>query len=107
MIPLFRTLNELMAITQSRSYLIKSSEKNEQKNFSISRDKFNMVERSQNRKKEIILPSLPKLKRRKWKKSKEAVRKFLDNLDYNNQIQSSLDLTLLERQKSYEHKDIA
>ena len=107
MIPFFRSLNELMAITQSRHSLIKNYEEKEQKELSRSTDELYKLDRTENRKDKIILPSLPKLKRRKWIKSKEAVSKFLDNLDYNNQIQSSLDLTLLERQRSYENKEIA
>ena len=38
---------------------------------------------------------------------KEAVSRFFDELDYNNQIQSSYDLTLWESQKKYDHHDIA
>ena len=107
MIPFFRSLNELMAITQSRYSLIKSYEEKEQKEHSRSTDELDRLGKRENRKDKIILPSIPKSKRRKWIKSKEAVSKFLDNLDYNNQIQSSLDLTLLERQQSYENKEIA
>ena len=55
----------------------------------------------------IKLPNIPRSKRRKWVKSKEAVSRFLDELDYNNQIQSSYDLTLLERQKSYDQNNAA
>ena len=107
MIPFFRSLNELMAITQSRTYLIKSGGKSEIKAFYKNINGQKKPEKNGNGKKAVTLPSLPKSKRRKWIKSKEAVSKFLDNLDYNNQIQSSLDLTLLERQQKYEHKDIA
>ena len=58
-------------------------------------------------KKLITLPDIPKLKRSKWVKSKEAVSRFFDELDYNNQIQSSYDLTLLERQNSYQKNNAA
>ena len=107
MIPFFRSLNELMAITQMKSIPIKRSEESEQKDSLRFTDEQNKLDKSNNRKNEIILPSLPKSKRRKWIKKKEAISRFFDNLDYNNQIQSSLDLTLLEHQQTYEHKDIA
>ena len=55
----------------------------------------------------ISLPNITQLKRRKWVKSKEAVSKFFDELDYNNQIQSSYELTLLERQKNYDKNNVA
>ena len=107
MIPFFRSLNELMAITQTKSILIKRSEENEQKDLLSYKNEQNMLDKSENSEKKIILPSLPKSKRRKWIKKKEAISRFFDNLDYNNQIQSSLDLTLLEHQQTHEHKDIA
>tara|TARA_Y100001968_G_scaffold181432_1_gene166140 strand:+ start:2418 stop:2741 length:324 start_codon:yes stop_codon:yes gene_type:complete len=107
MIPFFRSLNELMAITQTKSILIKRSEENEQKDLLSYKNEQNMLDKSENSEKKIILPSLPKSKRRKWIKKKEAISRFFDKLDYNNQIQSSLDLTLLEHQQTHEHKDIA
>ena len=107
MIPFFRSLNELMAITQSNAKSQKIYENNERTKYSIIKDKKTNLNKSVKMKKKIILPNLPKSNRRKWIKSKEAVSKFLDNFDYNNQIQSSLDLTLLERQNKYEHRDIA
>ena len=55
----------------------------------------------------INLPNLPKMTRRKWIKSKGFVSKFLDGLDYNNQIQSSYELTLLERQINNSQDDVA
>ena len=55
----------------------------------------------------ISLPNIPELKIRKWVKSKEAVSRFFDELDYNNQIQSSYDLTLLESQKSFDQNNVA
>ncbi len=36
--------------------------------------------------------------RRKWMQNKKSVSRFIDDLDYNNQIQSSYDLILLGRQ---------
>ena len=105
MIPFIRSLTELMVITQSRTTLTKSSDKKSQNNFLTKTN--DHINYNQNEKKKIILPSLPKSKIKKWIKSKEAVSRFFDNLDYNNQIQSSLDLTLLERQNIYDQQDVA
>ncbi|WP_269606425.1 hypothetical protein [Prochlorococcus marinus] len=58
-------------------------------------------------KKIVELPNLPKTIRRKWIQNKEYISKFIDELDYNNQIQSSYDLTLLERQNKINKQDIA
>ena len=106
MIPFIRSLNELMLITQSRS---RSSNYSEDSKYKKS---FNINEAKADRKGPkhedvILLPKIPKNRRPKWIKSKEAISRFFDELDYNNQIQSSYDLTLLEIQKSYDHHDIA
>ena len=57
--------------------------------------------------KKIDLPDLPKSIRRKWIKNKESISRFIDDLDYNNQIQSSYDLTLLARQNRDNKKEVA
>ena len=106
MIPFTKSLKELMLITKSRDP-VKTSSDNKDYNF--------LTEDSGQRKryirskdyKKIDLPDLPKATRRKWRKSKEVVSKFFDELDYNNQIQSTYDITLMERQKNYRHKDAA
>ena len=106
MIPLVRTLSELMAITTSRD-LIKEASQDDKKDTPtleyLQRGKHitSIVE------KQIGLPHLPKKTRRKWIKSKEAVSKFFDGLDYNNQIQSSYDLTLIARQSKTNERDVA
>ena len=53
------------------------------------------------------LPDLPKINRQKWRKGKEVVSRFFDELDYNNQIQSSYELTLLDRQNKNDRHDAA
>ena len=106
MIPLVRTIAELMVITDDRN---KHNKKLVNYNFK-SLDKIIHQDTENNKisdKKKVILPDIPKNTRRKWIKSREAVSKFFDNLDYNNQIQSSYDITLLESQKNYDHQDIA
>ena len=46
----------------------------------------------------MSLSDLPKTIRHKWIQNKKIVSRFIDELDYNNQIPSSYDLTLIERQ---------
>ena len=106
MIPLVRSLSELIVITQSRDQY---SEKNERKEAHISSDKTTQSNKEMNYidKKSVRLPGLPNIKRRKWKKGKKAILRFFDELDYNNQIQSSYDLTLLKRQNDYDQHDAA
>ena len=106
MIPFIRSLAELMAITESRktqedlnrNYASYSStmDSGQRKRYTRSLDK-----------KDIDLPSLPKKVRRNWINRKEKLSRFVDELDYNNQIQSSYDLTLLERQNKRDTQDVA
>ena len=106
MIPFIKSFTELMLITNRREIRSEESE---------IKDLNNKLDESRENKRHIKtlssktlgLPSLPKPKRRKWVRSKEAVSRFFDELDYNNQIQSSYDLTLLERQNSHENHDVA
>jgi len=106
MIPFFRSLTELMVITQSRDQDNKDSEisnlssmiedSGQRKRYIRSKDKIS-----------IKLPSLPKVKRRKWTKGKEVVSRFFDELDYNTHIQSSYDITLIESQNNIDNHDVA
>ena len=106
MIPFIRSLSELMAITKSRDF---------KKDFSINNEIDGSIFDSGQRKRyirslereDVNLPDLPKLIKRKWINNKESVSRFIDDLDYNNQIQSSLDLTLIERQNTRNHRDVA
>ena len=106
MIPFIRSMNELMVISQSRN---QSNESNDNKDLekitgiTLKNDRYI----NSKSKKNIGLPELPKNKRRRWVKSKEAVSKFFKELDYNNQIQSSYDLTLLEIKNNFEKHDVA
>ena len=106
MIPFIRSLSELMAITHSRDQHDKSLAKISLKNLPEIKKKRQASIDSEN-KKIIELPALPCTKRIKWIKRKEAVSRFFDELDYNNQIQSSYDLTLQARQSNTNHKDVA
>ena len=98
MIPFIRSINELRLLTNSKIEQDKIiiNEKNE--------CKINPVKEV---KKVIKLPNLPLNTRNKWLKSKKSVSRFFDSLDYNNQIQPSYDLTLLERQNNTNQKKVA
>ena len=106
MIPYIRSITELMAITESRD---------SQKCFTQNIARSNMAKNSGQEKhyirslnkKDVDLPNLPKTIRRKWKQNKEFVSRFFDDLDYNNQIQSSYDLTLIGRQNKKNQQDVA
>ena len=106
MIPFIRSLSELRAITESRDNQLDLTKNN---NINIS-----TVDSGQRKRyirsldnKEVNLPSLPKIIRHKWIQNKKSVSRFFDDLDYNNQIQSSYDLTLLERQNNRNQQDVA
>ena len=106
MIPCIKSYKELMLLSKSRCTCKKNSNKSD---FRKSLNNYDIKKKCTEKKdnKLINLPNITKLKRRKWVKSKEAVSRFFDELDYNNQIQSSYDLTLLERQNSYDKNNAA
>ena len=106
MIPFIRSFPELMAITKSR----------DSENITFGRGQIvSGPEDSGQRKRyvksmsnsKVELPDLPKSLRNKWFKKKGKLSRFLEELDYNNQFQSSYDLTLIERQNNNNHKDAA
>jgi len=106
MIPFIRSIPELMSITESRD-----KQKNILENEDLHSSTVDSVQSKRYirslAKKGIELPDLPKIIRHKWIHNKKSVSRFLDDLDYNNQIQSSYDLTLLERQNKSNQKDVA
>ena len=106
MIPFFRTIKELTVITEARDKHDKEIVGYDQTHLIKQKAQVKNNDRS-NCNKEVNLPIIPKNDRQKWVKRKKAVTRFFDELDYNNQIQSSYDLTLLESQKKYYHHDIA
>tara|TARA_Y100001968_G_C19004818_1_gene547649 strand:- start:177 stop:497 length:321 start_codon:yes stop_codon:yes gene_type:complete len=106
MIPFIRSLNELMVLTKSKDEYYRESKKYELNNLkgeSCQRKRCNRA----NEQRKIKLPDLPMRNRRKWIRSKEAISKFFNDIDYNYQIQSSYELTLLERQNNHDNQDIA
>ena len=106
MIPFIRSLSELMAITVARDSQRNISKKNDSYSSIIDNGQRKRYIRSRD-KKEVCLPSLPKTIRQTWMQNKKSLSKFIDDLDYNNQIQSSYDLTLLGRQNKYNQQDVA
>ena len=106
MIPYIKSLSELMAITESRELAKDISKNNESQNSKIDNWQIKRYIRSED-KKGVNLPNIPKTLRRKWIQNKDTFSRFIDDLDYNNQIQSSYDLTLLERQNKIHQQDVA
>ena len=106
MIPFIRSLSELMAITDSRECQKHVSQYNESYSSTVDSGQRKRYIKSLD-KKEVDLPNLPKKIRRKWMQNKTSISRFIDDLDYNNQIQSSYDLTLIERQNKRNQQDVA
>ena len=106
MIPFIRSLSELMAITESREVQNDLYQNNESYNSIMDSGQRKRYTRSLD-KKDVDLPSLPKSIRRNWINRKEKLSRFVNELDYNNQIQSSYDLTLLGRQNKRDAQDVA
>ena len=106
MIPFIRSLSELMAITDSRECQKHVSQYNESYSSTVDSGQRKRYIKSLEKKK-VDLPNLPKTIRRKWMQNKTSISRFIDDLDYNNQIQSSYDLTLIERQNKRNQQDVA
>jgi len=106
MIPFIRSLAELKILTDSRDRNYKNDYNN--KYTYCCEDSAQRKRYLRTNKKNIIsLPTLPKIEKCRLIKRKEAVYKFFDSLDYNNQIQSSFELTLLARQGKFNQRDVA
>ena len=106
MIPFIRSLSELKAITESRDIKQDTSQSIEGDSPAIDSGQRKRYIRSLSNK-EVELPNLPRTIRNNWIKKKESLSRFIDDLDYNNQIQSSYDLTLIERQNKKTQQDVA
>ena len=106
MITFIRSLSELMAITESRDREKNISKNNELNSSIVDSAQRKRYIRSLN-KEDVTLPNLPKIIRNKWIQNKKTLSKFIDDLEYNNQIQSSYDLILLERQNKSNQQDVA
>ena len=106
MIPFIRSLSELMAITVSRENQKDLFQNNESYSSTLDSRQRKRFTKSLD-KNEVNLPDLPKSIRRKWLQNKKNISRFIGELDYNNQIQTSYDLTLLERQEKRGKQDVA
>ena len=106
MITFIRSLSELMAITESRDMQKNVYQYNESYSSTADNGQIKQYKKSL-AKREVGLPDLPKTIRRKWMQNKTSISRFIDDLDYNNQIQSSYDLTLIERQNKRTQQDVA
>ena len=106
MIPFIRSHLELMAITGSRECKEELSGNNEIYNSTVDSAQRKRYIRSLEKHK-VDLPSLPKTIRRKWVKDKDALSKLINDLSYNNQIESSYDLYLIAKQDKSNKKDVA
>ena len=106
MIPSIRSFSELMAITESRDRQKDQLENNDINYFKKNNSKKQIYSRVI-KDYSVKLPDLPKIIRLKWKHNKKYISRLIDDLDYNNQIQSSYELTLLERQNNINQQDVA
>ena len=109
MIPFIRSLSELMAITESRETQNDLTQNNESYGSIMDSGQRKRYTRSIGSldKKDVDLPNLPKIIRHNLINKKEKLSRFVNELDYSNQIQSSYDLTLLERQNKRNTQDVA
>ena len=106
MIPFIRSLTELIVISKSRENYKKSDQ---------VEDYNCLIEESGQRKRYVKslnekrgnLPNINIKTRDQLLKKKKNLSKFLSRKSYYSQIQSTYDLTLLERQNNYNHKDVA
>jgi len=106
MITFIRSLSELMAVTESRDNYINLSKDNEDYSSTVDSGQRKRYIKSL-AKNTVNLPDIPKTMRRKWTQNKKSLSRFFNELDYNNQIQPSYDLTLLERQNNRTQQDVA
>ena len=106
MIPFIRSLSELMAITEARDNLQGFSKYNE-----VNDPLINSGQKERNmksiRQDNIYLSDLRKKEISKWKRNKSSISNFLGELDYNNQIQSSYEITLITRQNDTNQQEVA
>ena len=106
MITFIRSFSELMAITNSRDSQHNIFGRGQIDSSPKDSDLSPRFVKSMGVTK-VELPDFPKTIRHKWLKKKETLSKFFKDLDYNNQILSSYDLTLQERQNNNIYKDAA
>ena len=94
-----------MLLTESRDQLKKIESTGEGQ--PVAEDSAQRKRYLKSKRQGVDLPSISNKKRSNWVKSKKAMSKFFDELDYNNQINSSYDLTLRGRQDNCHNRDAA
>ena len=105
MIPFIRSHSELMAITESRDIKKNLYESIDILGSDVASGQSKRYIRSLSE--EVTLPSISRKIRRKWKQNKELLSRFICNTDYNNKINSSRDLYLIEKQNGRTLEDVA
>ena len=105
MIPFIRSLSELMAITERRESRKNLTQKRESDTSTLDSGQRKRYARSLE-KDEVDIPGIPKKTRNNWIQKKD-ISSLIAELDCNDQIQSSYDLTLLERQNKRNRQDVA
>ena len=103
MITFIRNLAELMVIADSSSDIIKSNPDLNTSNASVQKSKY--IELMS--KEQISLPDITNETRSNWVKSKKAIKRFFEDLDYNNQNISSYDITMMSKQEYKDYHDAA
>ena len=106
MIPFIRSHKELMVITQPKNQDKESQDKKEYQLYTEDSGQRKRYIRSKHEK-EIDLPNIPKNIRRKSTKRKEDISKIFDKFEYNNNIKSTYELKLIQRQKKNDMNNAA
>tara|TARA_B100000965_G_C19406523_1_gene675706 strand:- start:518 stop:838 length:321 start_codon:yes stop_codon:yes gene_type:complete len=106
MIPSIRSIQELIEISKSRIRSNKLTENCRTNNLTEDSGQRKRYIRAENDGL-INLPSFVETTRAKWRKSKSDMGKLIEDLDYNNQKQSTYDITLLERAHNNDQRDVA
>ena len=103
MIPLIRSTTELMIMTNSRKDAVQTGNEIDVTEESGQRRTYLHSLKDD----QVSLPLIPKTSRESWVKSKKAIKKFFDDLDYNNQNISSYELTLMKKQEQKDYHNAA
>ena len=106
MIPYIRSIFELKALTKSREDLVNISKTKKVESSTMDSGQRKRYLRSID-KTEIELPNLPKTLKRNWIKNKGSISKLINKSSNNNQLISSIDVTISERQSKGNKQDVA
>ena len=106
MIPSIRSLAELIALSESRDKPEDHVDYKDLDSSTMDSGQRKRYIRSIDKNK-VVLPFSKNISSQKSIFNKKSILKFVDRLDYNNQIQSSYDLTLLARQEKTINKEAA